>query len=470
MQPEVAAFPKAEVVEEPATIAGSPDSRVPGNLSGSPPGLGSGLGRQAVETSSSRWSLASVILCSMFLMLLIFVVVLVSPPLLARWRLVEAKAEAEAAYLRRQAENRADAEDAERMLNLLDRRVKLISLGFREVVRKVTPAVVNVTNLATYHKDETDPLLREAPVVIDPETERQFRQLGVGSGLIVRPGYVLTNHHVVRNATRIRITFASGRSVGIPVTKGVKGNLWSDLPTDLAVIHIPDNVVTDVREDLNVTVVFADSERDVQRGDLVLAVGSPLGLKQTVTHGIISAKGRLLDRESLVEYIQTDAPINFGNSGGPLFDQFGRVAGINVAIATNDKGSPQGIGFVIPSNTVKKVFEHLVEKGEVLRGYLGILMTPLNRKELEQHGLQKLGGVRVTKVVSGQAAAKAGILAGDIIVKFNNQPLGTTEPGPQLRIWVVDSEVNQPLPVEILRNGQRRILEVRLGKLPAELQ
>src|SRR5436305_1014559 len=141
---------------------------------------------------------------------------------------------------------------------------------------------------------------------------------------------------------------------------------------------------------------------------------SPLGLKHTVTHGIISAKGRLLDRVTLVELIQTDAPINPGNSGGPLFDQFGRRAGANVAIATENGGS-QGIGFAIPSNTVKKIVDQLVSTGEVTRGYIGVAMDDLTPAQIKALGLKKAGGVQVVQVVRGQAASKAGVRPGDVI-------------------------------------------------------
>src|SRR5262249_5451295 len=140
---------------------------------------------------------------------------------------------------------------------------------------------------------------------------------------------------------------------------------------DLAVLKLGDNLPAGIRDDAKAEAVWADSDKGVQVGDRVLAMGSPLGLRHTVTQGIISAKGRLLAMLDMVELLQTDAAINPGNSGGPLFDQLGRVAGINVAIAS-DNGGNQGIGFAIPSNTAKRIFEQLSTTGEVSRGYLGI--------------------------------------------------------------------------------------------------
>src|SRR5207253_2663490 len=162
-----------------------------------------------------------------------------------------------------------------------------------------------------------------------------------------------------------------------------------------------------LREDVNVTTAFADSDKDVQVGDWALAIGSPLGLRQTVTQGVVSAKGRLLTMLDLVELLQTDAAINPGNSGGPLFDQYGRIMGINVAIAS-DNGGNQGIGFAIPSNTAKKIFEQLRAQGEVPRGFLGIALMEVLGAKAKALGLGENGGVLITLVEPNPAAGKAG--------------------------------------------------------------
>ncbi len=399
-----------------------------------------------------------------FFLLVVLAAVFVYPMLLARWRMVEGRAEAEAAYLKRRAELKAEAEAASQMLATLDKRVSLVSLGFREVVRKVTPNVVNVTSYRELRPD--DPAAkRPAAVYIDPHTERHYRQLGVGSGILVRPGEILTNHHVIRGTDRLRITFASGQSFTLDTDKHV----LADAVTDLAVIRMPKDLPCGLCEDVNVTTEFADSDRDVHRGDLVLALGSPLGLKQTVTHGIISAKGRLLDRITLVELLQTDAAINPGNSGGPLFDQYGRVAGINVAIAS-DNGVNQGIGFAIPSNTAKKVFEQLVEKGEVVRGYIGVALGELKAERAEALGLTRSGGVLIAEVMPDQPAGRAGMRAGDVIVRYNREALGVVNPSRQLRQWILETEVGRSVPVEVLRDGRRQTLHVRVGKRPSDLR
>lgn len=249
--------------------------------------------------------------------------------------------------------------------------MQLTSLGFREVVRKVAPHVVNVTSFKDMPKDHI--VFGKSAVLYDPDTDRRYLETGVGSGIVLRPGVILTNHHVVKGAERLRVTFASGQVLTVP-----RSAVAADDITDLAIIRLPAQLPAGLKEEAEATAIFADSDKDVEVGDWALAIGSPLGLRQTVTQGVISAKGRLLEPTfDLVELLQTDAAINPGNSGGPLFDQHGRVMGINVAIASDDKGHSQGIGFAIPSNTVKKIGEELLAKGAVRRGYLGVALDEL---------------------------------------------------------------------------------------------
>jgi S1-C subfamily serine protease len=385
-----------------------------------------------------------------------------SPALLYRWRTADALAEAEAAYQRRRGELRAEAEAADQRLDLLDKRVTLVALGFREVVRKVAPKVVNVAN---YHEPRPAEaaLLGKRAVIRDPETNRAYVQTGVGSGIIVKPGYILTNDHVVRGAQRLRLTFASGQSLALNADRVV-----ADAVSDLAVIRLLDDPPEGLRPEINVTTEFADSDKTVQVGDWVLAVGSPLGLKQTVTHGVVSAKGRLLNMLDMVELLQTDAPINPGNSGGPLFDQFGRVAGINVAIAS-DNGGNQGIGFAIPSNTARRIFDRLVAKGEVARGFIGITMDDLSQGRAKELDLHETGAVVVKEVFPDQPASKAGIQPGDVLIKYNQEALGLGNPGRQLRQWILDTDPGTRVPVEIVRGGSRRVVQLEIGKKPARV-
>ncbi|MBM4072378.1 MAG: trypsin-like serine protease [Planctomycetes bacterium] len=384
------------------------------------------------------------------------------PHVLAHWRTVEAESAAEATYLHRQAELKAEAEAADRMLNGMDRRVTLTSLGFREVVRKVMPIVVNVTN---YRKQRDIRLKSRKPNHFhDPDDGRDYQQAGVGSGLIVSPGQILTNHHVVKDAHRLRISFASGRSVGVNPSAIV-----ADPLTDLAVIRLSGR-----HADHNNHAEFADSDRDVQAGDWALAVGSPLGLKQTVTQGVISAKGRLLHiptgdfpsqrrDQFLIELLQTDAAINPGNSGGPLFDHLGRVVGINVAIAS-ETGRNQGIGFAIPSNQARKIFEQLVRQGEVARGFLGVGLEELPEKKAQALGLVDAGGVHVAHVLPGQAGEKASLQAGDVILRYQNRGFDKDGAVAQLRQWVLETDPGAQVAVEIIRAGKHRTLTIEIGK------
>jgi S1-C subfamily serine protease len=222
-----------------------------------------------------------------------------------------------------------------------------------------------------------------------------------------------------------------------------------------------------LKDDANQAATFADSEKDVQVGDWALAVGSPLGLRQTVTHGVISAKGRLLGMLDLVELLQTDAAMNPGNSGGPLFDQQGRVVGINVAIVS-DNGGNQGLGFAIPSNTAKKIADQLLTKGYVPRGYLGIAMDELPGPEAKARKIED-GGVIVKEVLKDEAAGKAGLKVGDIIVKVNNDVLSRLQPVRHFRQLVVDIEPGSEVTLEILRDEERRQVAVTVGKRPAHL-
>jgi S1-C subfamily serine protease len=376
-----------------------------------------------------------------------------APYLLVHWRNTEAEADAEAAYARRRAELRAEAEAAEQMLKNLDNRVHLTSLGFREVVRKVAPTVVNVANFREPRLDEVKGLFFH-----DPELNERLIQAGVGSGVIVRPGQILTNYHVVKNARKLRITFASGKTVH----EGPKV-VAADPITDLAVIRLSEKLA-----DANACAEFTDSDKSVQVGDWALAIGSPLGLKQTVTQGVISAKGRLLPMLDGVELLQTDAAINPGNSGGPLFDQLGRVVGINVAIAS-DTGVNQGIGFAIPSNVARNIFEQLAAGGEVVRGYLGVGLAELSARQARTLGLADSGAVQVVQVMPGEAAAKAGLMHGDVIIRYKNEPLDRNQALRQLRQRILQTNPGTEVTIEIVRDGQHLTRTAHIGKRPALL-
>jgi len=410
----------------------------------------------------SGGSLWNIVLPVGFFLLIGMLVMYTAPYLIWHWRTVEAQSEAEATYLKRRAELKAEAENADERLQALDKRVHLTGLGFREIVRKVSPKVVNVSNFREPRKGDLAALGKRM-LFYDADKDMKYVQIGVGSGIVIKPGYVLTNHHVVKQAQRLRVTLASGQSIGVDPEDVV-----ADEITDLAVIRLPANLPPAVREEANVTCEFADSDKDVHVGDWALAVGSPLGLRQTVTQGVISAKGRLLGMLDLVELLQTDAAINPGNSGGPLFDQYGRVVGINVAIAS-DNGANQGIGFAIPSNVAKKIFQRLVDQGEVPRGYLGIALDELPSTQSKKLGLGDQGAALVVQVQPQMAAEKAGMQVGDVILSFNNEALSRFQPIRHLRQMIVDADPDTQVGIGILRGRQPQTLQVTIGKRPMNL-
>jgi serine protease Do len=402
-----------------------------------------------------RWPVTMVVLTSMVLTAGL-VGLYFAPEWAVRWRRSSDQAAADAAYLKRQAELKAESDVAAERVANLDDRVHLVSLGFREVARKVAPMVVHIGN----EVEVPEPVVGRT--FYDLETGRHYLERAEGSGILVKPGYVLTNEHVVRNAQRLRVTFASGRWL-MAATESVS----VDRTTDLAVVRLPHEKNATFDPDYAVTADFADSDKDIQVGDWVLAAGSPFGLKQTLTAGIISAKGRVEIGilQNQVELLQTDAAINPGNSGGPLFDQKGRVVGVNVAIAS-DNGRNEGVGFAIPSNAAQEIFQQLVDKGEVVRGFVGIFMQEIPPGMESRVGLTEGGGVVVYRVEANSPADRAGIRKGDVIVGYGGQPLGSANPLNQLRRRIARTPPEKTVAMEIARRNQRLTVEVTIAKRP----
>ena len=339
-----------------------------------------------------------------------------------------------------------------------------LSASFAEIARRVEPAVVNIETLTAApevtDKDDAD---KEEPETTNPLLDmfrRQNRrpQRGVGSGFIVdSKGYILTNEHVVEGATRITVGLQSGekyrgRVIGI------------DEETDVAVIKI------DSAQNLP-TVTLGDSNA-AQVGDWVLAIGSPFGLDQTVTAGIISKKERETPYfTSFQRFLQTDAAINRGNSGGPLVNMRGEVIGINSQIATST-GDYNGIGFALPASEANFVYQQIVSQGKVKRGYLGITLDSVKDEFAKVYGLNETRGAIVMDVQQtrdGQLtpAAKAGIQSNDIIVEFNNEPVVSAQ---DLIQKVAGSPVGQSAALTYLRDIdgklEKRTATVVLGERP----
>jgi serine protease Do len=338
-----------------------------------------------------------------------------------------------------------------------------LSASFAEIARRVEPAVVNIdTKTATPEvadrdtddkdEDTSNPLLD----LFRKQARRPSK--GIGSGFIVDPkGYILTNQHVVQGATRIVIRLQSGEEF-LGSIVGV------DEETDVAVVKV--NVGRDLP-----TVKLGDSN-GVQVGDWVLAIGSPFGLDQTVTAGIISTKERSdpYHFTSFQQFLQTDAAINRGNSGGPLVNMRGEVIGINSQIATST-GDYNGIGFALPSNEAHFVYGQITSAGRVRRGYLGINLDSVKAEFARVYGLPEAKGVIVTDVRDPQGpAGKAGIQNLDIIVEFNNQQVVNAQ---DLINKVASTQVGQTVPITFLRdtNGklERRTVNVTVGERPSNL-
>jgi Do/DeqQ family serine protease len=325
-------------------------------------------------------------------------------------------------------------------------------MSYADVLEPAQRAVVSVYSTKIIkERIMINPLFRQFFGNI-PEQERQSKQEGLGSGVIVTPdGYILTNNHVVEGADELKITLADDRDFIAKV-------IGSDPKTDIAVLKIDGKNLP--------TVTFADSDK-LRVGDVVFAVGNPLGVGQTVTMGIISAKGRsklgLLENVSGYEdFIQTDAAINMGNSGGALVDARGRLIGINSAILSPSRGNI-GIGFAIPVNLASFIMNSLVESGAVARGYLGVSSDTVTPDVAEQLGLSKdTRGVVITDIDENSPAEKAGLKRTDVILAINNHPISTWE---ELRLLVSQVVPETTATFKIVRDGKPRTVEVTVGKV-----
>ncbi|MEN3334371.1 MAG: serine protease Do [Blastocatellia bacterium] len=327
-----------------------------------------------------------------------------------------------------------------------------LSRSFREVIKTVKDAVVFIDVVETVSQSDAPENLFGLPRPQGPQ-----RREGAGSGFVAtEDGYILTNNHVIRNASKITVTLADGRRFNATV-------IGKDTATDIAVIHI---------DTAGLPVARLGNSDDVQQGDWVLALGSPFGLQQTITAGIISATGRELGASQYNKYIQTDAPINPGNSGGPLVNMQGEVIGINTLIFTGGQtflgqGGNIGIGFAIASNAVRDVFSKLVTSGKVSRGYLGVQVVELTEERARPLGLEPDSAVLVSGVPDPNSpAGRAGIQKNDIITSFNDHKVRMPR---ELTDLVAATPVGSKARVEFIRDGKPQTATVELVERPDDL-
>jgi serine protease Do len=344
----------------------------------------------------------------------------------------------------------------------------MVPANFSQLAEKAKPGVVNIRTVKTVKgggrvfrhffgipnhpgmpNRERNPLEEFFGPFMNEEPGREFRQRSLGSGFIIsRDGYIVTNNHVIEDSDQIKVKLHLDGERDKEKEYDAK-LVGRDSNTDLALIKI------DAGRDLT-PLPLGDSERQAI-GTWVVAIGSPFGLEQTVTAGIVSAKGRIIGSGPYDDFIQTDASINPGNSGGPLVNLQGEVVGINTAIVPHG----QGIGFAIPINMAKGIIDQLKSSGEVTRGWFGVGIQDLNPELAEYYGLKEQKGVLVTQVFPGDPAEEAGIQPQDVILSVDGKPVSTSR---ELSRHIANLEVGKRASVTVLRGGKEKTVTVKLAK------
>ncbi len=358
--------------------------------------------------------------------------------------------------------------------------VQSLSQAFADVAKRVEPAVVNINTeeIVKLSRRRSTPggqgeapddlfhrFLPNIPNIV-PQMPEQFTRQSLGSGIIVDPkGYIITNNHVIENATKIKVSVAGGKDYAAKV-------IGADALSDIAVIKID--------SDKDFPVARIGDAKAMKVGDWVLAIGSPFGLDQTVTAGIVSTTGRVFDpRDASLnmlfnDYLQTDAAINPGNSGGPLVNMNGEVVGINSFISTRSQQNA-GVGFAVPSHIFVNVYNQIVEKGRVQRGWLGVNMNtlPFTDAMAKYFGVKQGGGVLITGLSDENGdpsdtagpAAKAGVKPEDVIVEFGGKKISTVQ---DLRLAVANTPPGQTTQVKVVRHGAEKNLQVTVAERTLE--
>jgi serine protease Do len=337
---------------------------------------------------------------------------------------------------------------------------------FAPVLKRAIPAVVNISSSKVVKEQGeeggqglfNDPFFRQFFGGRMPQGQlqpRSQRATSLGSGVVVSPdGYILTNNHVVEGATDVKVSFADKEEYPAKI-------VGEDKYSDIAVLKINKTGLA--------TLPFADSNR-AEVGDVVLAIGEPFGLpgSQTVTMGIISAKGRAgLGIERFEDFIQTDAAINRGNSGGALIDSRGNLVGINTAILSGETGGNQGIGFAIPANMAKSVMDQIMKNGKITRGKLGIYPQELTPEMAKAFGIPNAHGIAIAQVEPNSPAKKAGLQVNDVITAVNGNPVDDVN---SFRLEVAGFAPNTTINLKVERNGQTLNVPVTLGELDLDAE
>jgi serine protease Do len=322
---------------------------------------------------------------------------------------------------------------------------------YTKVANAVVPSVVSITTTKTVSRRmPIDPLELFFGRRFSDENPAQQKVTSLGSGVIVsKEGHIVTNNHVLNGTDDVTVQLSDGRQAKAKI-------VGSDGQIDLAVLKIDLENLTPLP--------IGDSDK-VRVGQIVMAIGNPFGLDESVSQGIISAKDRRAMNDSQVEFFQTDTAINPGNSGGPLVNIRGEVIGINTAIYS-ESGGNQGIGFAIPSNVVRSAMNSIIGKGRVVRGYLGVGIQPVTMDIAEQFKLNSARGALVTDVTPGSPAEKAGIIRGDVIRKVNGYEVKDTV---ALVNRIAETEIGSNLTIDLVRDGAAKTVTAQVVEQPADL-
>jgi serine protease Do len=328
--------------------------------------------------------------------------------------------------------------------------------SFADLAEKLKPCVVNISTTKTVRSGGLrSPFGQGSPFdrnfggddfferFFGDMPQRQYKQKSLGSGFIIsHDGYIFTNNHVIEQADKILVKLSNGKEYEAKV-------IGKDAKTDIALIKIKPNDSLPVAE-------TGDSDR-LRVGDWVLAIGNPFGLEQTVTAGIVSAKGRVIGAGPYDNFIQTDASINPGNSGGPLFNTEGKVIGINTAIVAQG----QGIGFAIPISMAKTILPDLKAKGKVTRGWLGVSVQEISEEIAKGMKLKDRSGALISDVFKGDPADVAGLKSGDVVTEINGKPIKDTH---ELLLMIAGFRIGETIKIKIVRDGQEKIIPITIAE------